>query len=299
MTNLYRSALNKIRGQHAADPLFHLFRNPGIFVLSMGLIFAGTASAVIIPCPGTPTALGTIGSPSSSSNGCTSGNLQFANFSIGAATGSINGVTLINTTSNEIQPNGANIFLSATDGGFGWTSTANASTCRSNANDDGFCVQGANRALVSSITYNVTTTNGNQVDGILAAATLISHSSGGGGATAILFREYCPGGSAFSQNCAGYGVLQIGAVNGNFNTISGSATAVFSPAANVWVRDTVFLTTNNGAGSFAYLQSADFGLLTPEPSTLVLLGSALTILGAIRWRGRRVHRRRHGPASWK
>jgi hypothetical protein len=103
----------------------------------------------------------------------------------------------------------------------------------------------------------------------------------------VVFREFCLGTTTFSQSCTGYGVLQIGAVNGKFTTLSQSASATFAGVTDIAIRDTVYLQVFGPTGEFAGVTNFDL-LTTPEPATLGMVGLALAGLGALRFRKRKV-----------
>jgi hypothetical protein len=257
-------------------------------------------------------------SPTSLTTGCTTTDLQFTNFSVGSLQSGlavINGVTIAPNSAGVVSPTSQQIFAGnfAGDGlrfnsllpGGTTSGTAPNLTlgtqgaCTSNSGDQGFCVQGAHVAVNSTTTYTITIESGFQ--GILGlAGTAVSHSSGGGsgsgGATAVTFREICIGTSTFTTDvngtstCSGtYFVMQGGAINGNFNTLPYDKAVVVGNLAvgtQIAIRDTVYLTTDNGNGSFAYLLPFDF-LDSPEPATFGLMGSALAGLIALGYRRRK------------
>ena len=165
--------------------------------------------------------------------------------------------------------------------------------CGASSGSGGWCIQGADQSLVSSITYVGNFNSAISIIGL--TGTAVSHSSGGSGATAVVYREFCTGTATFDHKgtaatggtCAEYGVLQGGAINGNFNTLPFNTAITLNASTNlVSFRDTVYLTTSNGTGSFASILSFDL-ITTPEPATFWLLSSALAGLGFVRFRRKR------------
>jgi hypothetical protein len=77
-------------------------------------------------------------------------------------------------------------------------------------------------------------------------------------------------------------------VNGNFNTLSESASTTFAtPQTDIAIRDTVYLQVFGPTGEWAGITNFDL-LTTPEPATLGMVGLALAGLGALRFRKRKV-----------
>jgi len=161
--------------------------------------------------------------------------------------------------------------------------------CTASGGSQGWCIQGANQTLVSSITYVGNFTNPISIIGLSGAA--ISHSSGGAGATAVVFREFCTGQAVFDHTgatCTQYGILQGGTINGNFNTLPFLASVLLNTPTSgvISFRDTIYLQTDNGTGSFAAVNPFDL-FTTPEPSTFLLFSGLLAGLGFAKFRRKR------------
>lgn len=157
----------------------------------------------------------------------------------------------------------------------------------------GWCVNGATQYLVSTITFEVSTINsGTSIYNIGIDGGVRVHSSGGGttgGATAVVFREFCTQAIAstdnWANNCGGvYGSMQGGVINGKNQDLAYSVSgAIAGGAQQLWIRDTIYLNTDNGQGSWASVTLYDSTLSTtepvPEPGTLSLLGLGAGIVG--------------------
>lgn len=265
-----------------------------LLMVAVPLALAAPAWATI--CPASP---GLSLSAINLGGGCTSGNELFSNFVVGTIPMSppstvINGITLADTTWPN-PPMGTTVNLSAASGGgIALNTPGFCGTPTASITNNTFCIgggpsPGVGYNLASSITYDVTALAGS-ISQLELDGTLVSHSSGGTGATAIVFREFCLSNSGpipFSQGCANYGFLQIGVVNGKFSTLNETASTTFiTPATFIAIRDTVYLQTFGPSGEWAGVTV--FDLFTPEPATFGLVGLALAGLGAVRLRKRKV-----------
>ena len=259
-------------------------------MVAISLAFAAPTWASI--CPGAPTPL----SPSfTNPTGCTVGNNQFSNFVVGTVPLSppptiINGVTLADTTW-PTPPTATTVNLnSAAGGGIDLTTPGFCGTPTASITPNTFCIgggpaPGVGYNLASTITYDLHAVSGS-ISQLVLDGTVVSHSSGASGATAVVFREFCLGTTIFSQSCSNYGVLQVGAVNGNFTTLTQSASTMFTGVTDIAIRDTVYLQTFGPTGEYSGVESFDL-LTTPEPATLGMVGLALAGLGALRFRKRK------------
>src|SRR4029077_1690806 len=225
-------------------------KNTGMFrrllMVAIPLALAGPTWASI--CPGAPTPL----SPSfTNATGCTVGNNQFSNFVVGtiplsppASPTIINGITLANTTW-PTPPTASTIDLNAFGSGIDLTTPGTCGTPTATITPNTFCIgggpaPGVGYNLASTMTYDLHAVSGT-ISQLALDGTVVSHSSGASGATAVVFREFCLGTTIFSQSCTGYGVLQVGAVNGHFTTLSQSASTMFTGVTDIAIRDTVYL----------------------------------------------------------
>ncbi len=157
----------------------------------------------------------------------------------------------------------------------------------------GWCVNGATQYLVSTISFEISTTSsGTSIYDIGIDGGVRVHSSGGGttgGATAVVFREFCTEAIAstdnWANNCGGtYGSMQGGVINGKNQDLTYSVSGqIAGGVQHLWVRDTIYMNTDNGEGSWASVTLYDSTLGTtepvPEPGTLSLLGLGACLLG--------------------
>ncbi len=273
-------------------------------LIGLGAVLMGTpAWGSISFCPTMATPLNPTYTPPADPNvGCSVGNLSFSNFSVGTDAGStINGVVLGANSSGLTIPDwsaGEGPTIAAAPGGYGIelaadpTNAPKVGFCASNSGSQGWCINGASLSLASSVTYQMNALNGTTFDFVAMSATIGLHTNGSGsGATSVVFREVCPGTTTFSQNCVGYQVIQIGALNfnGSFNGgntfETGTGSVTFSPTTMAAIRDTVYLVTPNGNGSWAAIGSFDF--LAPEPATFSMMFGGFAGLGLLAWRRKR------------
>ena len=271
------------------------------FVLAVGL--SSSASAAIVACSTNPN-LGsfTVGD---SNSGCSTVDYQFHTFSFTSAEGdTIGGIPIPTATftpaisSIFISPLGSDpglVTLSAPGPSFpdgDNPNTPDQNYCGPNSGDGGWCVQGANEALVSTVTY-IMDSLGAPIQFIGFTGIIWSHNSGSGtGASALAFREVCVGGAFFGNNSGScpdgrYAVLQGGQIQGGFNDLAFNVVVGLNPSADpIYIRDTILLVTNNGTGAWASLVNLDL-IDTPEPSTFGLMSLALGGLALFRVRRRR------------
>jgi PEP-CTERM motif len=260
-------------------------KNTGMFkrLLMVAIPLALAAPTWASICPGAPTAL----SPSfTNPTGCTVGNNQFSNFVVtSGTTGIINGITLAATTW-PTPPTASTVDLHAFGSGIDLTTPGFCGTPTASITPNTFCVGGSATAEVSSITYDLHAVSGT-ISKLALDGTVHTHSSGQTGAVATVFREFCLGTTTFSQSCTGYGVLQIGTLNGHNLSQAFSASTMFAGVTDIAIRDTIFLQRFGPTGEFAGVSNFD-PLTTPEPATLGMVGLALAGLGALRFRKRKV-----------
>jgi len=269
-----------------------------LLLVAIPLSLAAPAWAVIMPaCPSNPTTNAlTVYQPPDPATGCQVLNVQFSNFMVGTDAGAtINGLTL---GANTVPlPGTDNVLLTTALSPFAGIelspSPANLPNgkgfCKSNSGPGGWCIQGANQSLASSVTFQMVAVNGISISSLDILSSVDVHASGSGvllGASALVFQEVCPNTTVFSQGCAGYQVVQVGLFNAKNQNLVSSGFSSFAPTMEVAVRDTVYLFTNAGTGSFADVDA--FDILTPEPATFGLVGLALAGLGALRIRKRKV-----------
>ena len=233
-------------------------------------------------CTATATSLSTYGAA-----GCSLGGVTFSNFSVGTTTNTIVGPlnTVTPGPNTVVLPDGTTITAAAAGGGLDMTTGSPLPPCTTGS----FCVTGKNQSLTSTITYEVATNNPNATINLAVLfGTLHSHANT---TSAAIYMEICPGGVAFSQGCSGYQVTQLGTINGaNISITNGTTSLSFGATNTLWIRNTVYLTTNNGAGSDAEVTDfgmSDFAVTTPEPATYAMVGLALAGLGLIKFRRKR------------
>jgi hypothetical protein len=278
-----------------------LMKNTRMFrrflLVAIPLVLAAPAWAVIMPaCPSNPTTNAlTVYQPPDPATGCQVLNVQFSNFAVGTDAGDTIAGHLLGPNTVPL-PGPANVLLTTALGSFAGIelspSPANLPNgkgfCKSNSGSSGWCIQGANMSLASSVTFQMVAVNGISMSSLDLLAGVDVHASGSGlslGASALVFQEICPGVLVFSQGCTGYQAVQVGLFNSNNQHLDASGFSSFAPTTEIAVRETVYLFTHGGEGSFADVDA--FDVLTPEPATFGLVGLALAGLGALRIRKRK------------
>jgi hypothetical protein len=266
--------------------------------VALGLFLAVHASAAITPCGSPP---GPALSGYGPTDGCATIDYTFSNFTVSTPGTSqvINGITIpAPPYTHTVAATGIFLTLSASDPSLvslrspgpdaGAPLTNN---CDQNSGNGGWCVQDKNQILVNSVVFSMQANVGD-IPFAGFSGTIISHANN---AAAVAFLEICAGPNAptvwgAGNDCAVqnpgavYSVLQAGTVVGNFNQIDFfNAVAVGVP--QIYIRETIYLTTDNGGGSWATLVNLDI-IDAPEPATFLLVGVGLVGLGIFRRRRR-------------
>lgn len=271
------------------------------------LAAAAPAYAGITSCPPAPATSSDPVTPYiGPGNGCSTVDGTFQNFSVGNAYGqTIDGVTFNGSgTVPDVSSSAILLSTSPADSGniqvvspgpdfypTGPNPGTNASTnyCASNSGSGGWCIQGAQQYLTSQVTFAVVLNDPTNTFGVTGLA--VSHSSGGGsgtgGANSMLILEVCAGGGSISSCSAGnYEVFRAGVINGNFNQTPFALLANYSSSYTQFeVRETVFLSTDKGSGSYSTLGNLEI-TEAPEPGAFVLTASALFALTGLALRKR-------------
>lgn len=244
--------------------------------------------------------------PTSSANGCFSSDLTFSNFANGTDFGqTINGVAI-----NGIAPDGTTMLTSVTPPSASGINvglppaptdtlelTSPFAACKSNSGSSGWCINATDGYLNQTVSYNIGIAPGDTLHYLGLDVTITSHSSGQGGAIAAFFEEVCVDATntnfATTGTCTNgtYYVMQAGGLIGKFQSDVPYNLSVgvgnLTSADTIQIRDTVYLTTTGASGTFADVGFADL-TDTPEPSTFILMGAALTGIVAFRFRRRRL-----------
>ena len=206
----------------------------------------------------------------------THGDLTFSNFTVSTVGGtnaaiSINGTTFGANTVVVPDATAINVTLN----GDGIQFDTGTAVCPATP---AFCVSGKNQSLTVTIVYLVTSpTNFTWVD---LFGHLHSHANS---TSAVAYLDTC--GSGVSAACASAptGVAALGTLNGNNISLDGPLYVNIASTNQMWVRQTVYLTTANGNGSDAEFQ-VQGAVAAPEPATLGMVGLALAALGAVKLR---------------
>ncbi len=211
----------------------------------------------------------------------TNGNLVFSNFSVNTSAdeaASINGVTFgANTVT---APSTSTINVSTNGDGIQFD-TGSVPPCTTGS----FCISGKNQSLTVTIVFLVSTADHSST---ITTADLFGQAHSHANTTgSVAYIDTC--GTGASAVCAANptGVIQLGAATGGNVNVSGPVTtAAFSATNQVWVRETIYLVTNNGSGSDSEFL-AEGAIASPEPATYGLVGFALAGFGALRFKRRR------------
>lgn len=209
----------------------------------------------------------------------TNGSLTFSNFAVSTVGGlntatSINGVTFgVNTT---VVPDTNTINVSQNGAGIQFD-TGIVPPCTWGS----FCVSGKDQSLTVTITYLVTSPG--DFIWVDLYGSLHSHANT---TTAVAYLDTC--GSGVSASCAAdpTGVSALGTLNGNNISIDGPVYLGVAATNRIWVRQTIYLATNNGNGSDAEFL-AQGPVAAPEPATLGMMGLGLASLAALKLRRKR------------
>lgn len=250
-------------------------------LLGLIVLLSSSAFASHVNCAAANTTLSTYAPPA---DGCLSVNVQFSGFTLTNPTGeTIVGsttVTLPGTSTSVLTGN--DIFLANAPSGIGINldGVDPVGGCDSNSGNAGFCIQGKDQALVQAITYTMTAMSGT-IDRVDFRATIFSNSAG---TTAIAYRQICPQ-AVFASNCAGLVTLQAGTVGAQtVAEVTFNLSATFTGQTVLSVRDIVYLQTNNGNGSYSYVDNIGLAINAPEPTTFLTFSFLLSGLGFARFR---------------
>jgi hypothetical protein len=220
--------------------------------------------------------------------GCQQIDVQFTNFAVGTlAPGTvIDGLTL--PASTVTVPTASDITLLAQGTAGPPPSNVGVSLNDPAGSTNPWFISGKNQVLVSTTTYTaqVDPSSAYLLNQVSLSGTVTSHANQ---TTSVVFEEVCLGVATF--NCTSsdpnYLVLRIGVIQGNNISLTQTVNASFLATNLLAIRDTVFLQTMNGQGSDATAsQVTGFAptQVIPEPSTSILLGTALAGLGFLRYR---------------
>jgi len=236
-------------------------------------------------------------------NGCWYQDANFDNFNVSAATGSGSSFFPTTTGTTGTSTDSANIQFTPTlttpayTLDFQTAATSSGTSCTSQS----WCVGQKLTTASQSFTYGVAGTFDylNLTDGPVAPEF-------GSGNVITTEEQFCLGSTTF--NCgttsAAYGYLKIqlsGSGLGGYSTVYtvctpglGGCTTATAGAANISfilqtqiaLEDTVSISTSATLLDPVFIDGFDNEFTTPEPSTFILLGSALAALGVLRFRHR-------------
>lgn len=277
---------------------FKIAKN-GILLLVLGsaLVFVEPVGATDVACAAPQTlAAAVVGA----GNGCKYLNANFLGFNVSTETGSEGSVG--GTYPTPVTGASANVEFTAsgtptyslayqTTG----QETAGAGTCVANS----WCVHGNSANALQVITDDATMTTGRIFGLTLSDGTVGSPGAMRAGDTITVREQYCVGGASIATcTAADLGFLQIvqtttatgfsgapviticqATLTGGACTSTAAATAAISISGgsnNITIADNITLTTVGNEANDIFINGFSNGFnTTPEPSTFILLGSAL------------------------